>query len=312
MPTGANERCQMTDSAMTGKKLTIQKTATQRPPLALIGLPQDNNSTFLTGPRLAPPLIRAAMTSPSANMFAETGTDLGQDINADGGMIGLWQDAGDLALRGLSGKPAFDAIHDGIADRLADGQAVISLGGDHSVTWPAVMAHAAQHQGLTILHLDAHPDLYDDMEGNPFSHASPFARIMEDGGAARLIQMGVRTLNAHQRAQVERFSVDCHEMRHAADITEISIDGPVYLSIDLDVLDPAFAPGVSHHEAGGMSVRDVLHIIQNFGTHSGARMIGGDLVELNPERDVNGVTAMVAAKIVKEMMARCLDDISGG
>ena len=77
MPTGANERCQMTDSAMTGKKLTIQKTATQRPPLALIGLPLDNNSTFLTGPRLAPPLIRAAMTSPSANMFAETDTDLG-------------------------------------------------------------------------------------------------------------------------------------------------------------------------------------------------------------------------------------------
>ena len=101
-------------------------------------------------------------------------------------------------------------------------------------------------------------------------------------------------------------------MRHAADLTGISIDGPVYLSIDLDVLDPAFAPGVSHHEPGGMSVRDVLHIIQNFGTHSGARMVGGDLVELNPERDVNGVTAMVAAKIVKEMMARCLDDISGG
>ena len=82
------------------------------------------------------------------------------------------------------------------------------------------------------------------------------------------------------------------------------IDGPVYLSIDLDVLDPAFAPGVSHHEPGGMSVRDVLHIIQNFG----GQLIGGDLVELNPERDLNGVTAMVAAKILREMMARCLAD----
>mgnify|MGYP006247723949 CR=1 FL=1 len=69
------------------------------------------------------------------------------------------------------------------------------------------------------------------------------------------------------------------------------------LSIDLDVLDPAFAPGVSHHEPGGMSVRDVLHIIQNFG----GQLIGGDLVELNPERDLNGVTAMVAAKILREM-----------
>ena len=297
----------MADSDMSSKETT-----TKRPPLALIGLPQDNNSSFLAGPRLAPPLIRAAMTSPSANMFAETGTDLGPDTDAGPGTVRLWQDAGDLALHGLSGKPAFDAVHDGIADRLADGQAVISLGGDHSVTWPAVTAHTAYHQGLTILHLDAHPDLYDDMEGNPFSHASPFARIMESGSVARLIQMGIRTLNAHQRTQVARFGVECHEMRHAADIRKISIDGPVYLSIDLDVLDPAFAPGVSHHEPGGMSVRDVLHIIQNFGVHSGARMIGGDLVELNPERDVNGVTAMVAAKIVKEMMARCLADSAGG
>ena len=99
---------------MADSDMSSQETTTKRSPLALIGLPQDNNSSFLAGPRLAPPLIRAAMTSPSANMFAETGTDLGHDINADGGMTGLWQHAGDLALRGLLGKPAFDAIHDGI------------------------------------------------------------------------------------------------------------------------------------------------------------------------------------------------------
>ena len=135
----------MADSDMSSKETT-----TKRPPLALIGLPQDNNSSFLAGPRLAPPLIRAAMTSPSANMFAETGTDLGPDTDAGPDTVRLWQDAGDLALHGLSGKPAFDAVHDGIADRLADGQAVISLGGDHSVTWPAVTAHTAYHQRLTI------------------------------------------------------------------------------------------------------------------------------------------------------------------
>ena len=268
--------------------------------LALLGLPQDDNSTFLRGPRLAPPLIRTALVSPSANMFAETGMDLGAEA--------LWRDAGDLPLSGLTGQDAHDAIHDGVAAILARGQAVISLGGDHSVSWPAVRAHAAQYPGLTILHLDAHPDLYDSMEDNPFSHASPFARIMESGCVARLVQVGIRTLNDHQRAQVARFGVECHEMRHNIDMANIraslGIDGPVYLSIDLDVLDPAFAPGVSHHEPGGMSVRDVLHIIQNFG----GQLIGGDLVELNPDRDLNGVTAMVAAKILREMMARCLAD----
>lgn len=264
--------------------------------LALLGLPQDDNSTFLHGPRLAPPLIRKALFSPSANMFAETGTDLGAD--------GLWQDAGDLPLSGLTRQDAHDVIQDGVAAILARGQAVISLGGDHSVSWPAVRAHAAQHPALTILHLDAHPDLYDNMEDNPFSHASPFARIMESGCVARLVQVGIRTLNDHQRAQVAHFGVECHEMRHGVDVADLTLDGPIYLSIDLDVLDPAFAPGVSHHEPGGMSVRDVLHIIQNFG----GQLIGGDLVELNPERDLNGVTAMVAAKILREMMARCLAD----
>ena len=277
--------------------------------LALLGLPQDDNSTFLRGPALAPPLIRQALVSPSANMFAETGTDLG--------VAGLWQDAGDLPLSGLSGQAAHDAIHDGVSAVLARGQAVISLGGDHSVTWPAVRAHAAHHPKLTILHLDAHPDLYDNMEDNRFSHASPFARIMESGCVDRLVQVGIRTLNDHQRAQVTRFGVDCHEMRHGVDIADIAISGPVYLTIDLDVLDPAFAPGVSHHEPGGLSVRDVLHIIQNFGRNSGSRksdgwMIGGDLVELNPDRDLNGVTAMVASKILREMMARCLADCGDG
>jgi len=268
--------------------------------LALLGLPQDDNSTFLRGPALAPPLIRQALVSPSANMFAETGTDLG--------VAGLWQDAGDLPLSGLSGQAAHDAIHEGVSAVLARGQAVISLGGDHSVTWPAVRAHAAHHQKLTILHLDAHPDLYDNMGDNRFSHASPFARIMETGCVDRLVQVGIRTLNDHQRAQVARFGVDCYDMRHDVDIADIAISGPVYLTIDLDVLDPAFAPGVSHHEPGGLTVRDVLHIIQNFGRDSSGLMIGGDLVELNPDRDLNGVTAMVASKILREMMARCLAD----
>ncbi len=244
--------------------------------LALLGLPQDDNSTFLRGPRLGPDAIRHAIMCDSANMFAETGCDLGAP--------GLWHD------------------DDRVSRLLEEGHRVFSLGGDHSVSYPAVMAHAGHHSGLNLLHIDAHPDLYDDMGGNPFSHASPFARLMESGKVKRLVQVGIRTLNAHQRAQAERFDVEVHEVRHGLNISKLRFDGPVYLTLDLDALDPAFAPGVSHHEPGGLSTREVLTIIQEFS----GRLVGADLVELNPDRDINGVSAMVAAKLAKEIMARLI------
>jgi len=83
----------------------------------------------------------------------------------------------------------------------------LSLGGDHSVSFPAIAAHAEKHNSLSILHIDAHPDLYDDMQGNPHSHASPFARLMEGGRIDRLVQVGIRTLNGHQREQAALFGV---------------------------------------------------------------------------------------------------------
>tara|TARA_R110002124_G_scaffold109618_1_gene262684 strand:+ start:660 stop:1469 length:810 start_codon:yes stop_codon:yes gene_type:complete len=264
--------------------------------VTLMGLPQDNNSSFLTGPALAPNRIREALHSDSANMFTETGHDL-----ADPKCL---IDAGDAPCAGLSGQAAFDAIYNAVNGQLGAGETVVSLGGDHSVAYPAILAHANSYDGLNILHIDAHPDLYDNMLDNPFSHASPFARLMESGKIARLVQVGIRTLNAHQRAQAEKFGVEIHEMRDLSGVADIAFDGPVYCSFDLDALDPAFAPGVSHFEPGGMSTRAVIDLIQNFkGT-----LIGGDVVELNPIRDTNGLSAMVAAKIAKELIGRILDD----
>ena len=206
------------------------KTDTATGSLALLGLPQDDNSTFLRGPRLGPDAIRHAIMCDSANMFAETGCDLGAP--------GLWHDAGDVALEQLSGVDAYNAIHDRVGRLLEEGNRVFSLGGDHSVSYPAVMAHAGHHSGLNLLHIDAHPDLYDDMGGNPFSHASPFARLMESGKVKRLVQVGIRTLNAHQRAQAERFDVEVHEVRHGLDIGKLRFDGPVYMLSLIHISEP--------------------------------------------------------------------------
>ena len=262
--------------------------------IQLLGLPQDNNSSYLQGTAVAPNRIREAFFCDSANLWTETGFDLSDSS--------YWNDAGDVGLDGKSGEVAFNQIRTSVAALIAESHSVLSMGGDHSVSYPAILAHAEAHAGLNILHIDAHPDLYGNMLDNPYSHASPFARLMESGKINRLVQVGVRTLNGHQREQASKFGVEIHEMRDLSGVAGLSFDGPVYMSIDLDALDPAFAPGVSHYEPGGLSTRQVLDIIHNFG----GKLVGADVVELNPLRDPGGITAMVAAKIVKELMGRLI------
>jgi arginase len=158
------------------------------------------------------------------------------------------------------------------------------------------------YPSLTILHIDAHPDLYDDYEGDRFSHACPFARIMEKGLARRLVQVGIRTMNEHQRRQADRFGVEVIDMRAWKTGTRLTVSGDVYLSIDLDGMDPAYAPGVSHREPGGLSVREVLTLLQD----TQGTLVGADVVEYNPRQDLGGMTATAAAKIVKEIAGRML------
>lgn len=257
--------------------------------VTLIGLPTDRHSSYLRGPAKAPALIRAALFSDAYSPAAESGLELGIDIRID--------DRGDVPLREADGDD--ELIEAAVRTALRERTCPIALGGDHSVTYPIIRGLAAETGPLEILHFDAHPDLYDAYAGNRRSHASPFARIMEAGLARRLVQVGIRTLNRHLREQVQRFGVEVIEMRNFDPARVPVLDGPLYVSIDLDGLDPACAPGVSHHEPGGLSVRDVLRVLDA----QRAPLVGADVVELNPDRDINGMTAVVAAKLVKELCA---------
>ena len=261
------------------------------PTIRLIGAPTDCHSSFLRGPAEAPPLVRAALRSDHGNMAAESGHEIGEDV--------ILEDMGDLPLKECGEDDAL--IFGAVTDSVEAGAVPIVIGGDHSITVPIVQALTAAHGPVSILHFDAHPDLYDDFEGDPRSHASPFARIMESGMASRLVQVGIRTLNRHCRAQAERFGVEIVQMRDFAPDRVPVPDGPLYISIDLDGFDPAFAPGVSHHEPGGLSVRDVLAVLDRVGSP----IVGADVVEYNPRRDVNGVTAVLAAKLVRELASLC-------
>lgn len=260
---------------------------------AVVGLPYDEQSSFLRGPARAPSKIREVLRSGETNWSAENGLDLSADDR--------WRDLGDLELS--SGRAALEQIERAIARLLDRGLRVLALGGDHAITYPIVRAYAARYGNLNILHLDAHPDLYDEFAGNRYSHACPFARIMEEGLVSRLVQVGVRTINPPQRAQIERFGVETVEMRDWRPALQFAFDGPLYLSLDLDVLDPAFAPGVSHHEPGGLSTRDLLRLIHGLP----AQLVGADIVELNPVRDPVGITAAAAAKLLKELLALLIE-----
>ena len=264
--------------------------------VALLGVPFDANSSFLAGPALAPDRIREALHSPSSNLCNENGRDLGQESRL--------RDVGDVAL----GEDPFQDIRDTVGGWLDAGARLLCLGGDHSVAFPILEAYGARRSGLTVLQLDAHPDLYDELDGHRYSHACPFARVMESGIVDRLVQVGIRTMNPHQRSQAERFGVEVVEMRQWRSdldpVKDLGLTTPLYLSLDLDVLDPAFAPGVSHFEPGGLSTREVIDFLARLPRP----LVGADLVELNPLRDPSGVTAMVAAKLLKEMVELLLPE----
>jgi arginase len=259
-----------------------------RPTIHLIGLPTDINSSFERGAALAPTIIREALWSDRGNSSTESGLEIGADID----LI----DQGDLALTDS------DVVADdqAIAEAIAASHIPLFLGGDHAVTFPIVAALAKKHGPINILHFDAHPDLYADFEGNPRSHASPFARIMEGGHACRLVQIGIRTLTRHCREQAETYGVEILPMASFDGGQVPILKGPLYISVDLDGIDPSEAPGVSHPEPGGLRLREVLAAIHK----QTAPIVGADIVELNPARDVGGVTAILAAKLVREISAR--------
>jgi arginase len=255
--------------------------------LALLGIPHDENSSYLKGPAEAPPLIRRELFNDAYSGWSETGVDL----CAAGALV----DHGDMQFDGATDPWAL--IERKVAGALEPGDPLLCLGGDHAITHPILRAVRRRHPSLTILHIDAHADIYHAYQGNPRSHASPFARIMEERLADRLIQVGLRTICDEHRDQFERFGVEVVEAHRCGEDLQLEITTPVYISMDIDGLDPAYAPGVSHREPGGLSTRQVINLIQAIRQP----IIAADIVEFNPRCDIANLTAVVAAKLLKEI-----------
>ncbi|MBS3818574.1 agmatinase [bacterium] len=259
--------------------------------VAILGVPFDEKSSYMKGPSLAPQAIRKSSTSGAINCFTESGLDLHSET--------VLTDLGNVEMRG-DFSSVFSKVEKKVSHILGKEAMPVILGGDHSVSNPVIQGFCHKFSSLDILHFDAHPDMYEEYKGDRFSHACPFARILEKGIVRRLVQVGIRTATKEQRTKASQYNVQMMEMKDIPPHFSLEFENPLYISVDMDVLDPAFAPGVSHWEPGGLSTRQLLNMVLGLK----AQIVGMDVVELNPLRDHLNVTAAAAVKIIKEVIGK--------
>jgi agmatinase len=261
--------------------------------LVFVGLPDDQQSSYLKGCAQAPNIIRDAYDGYSYNSTTDSGIDLAASVID----LGDWlpENSGDLTV---------ESYYQQARSLFLAGKIPFFAGGDHAVTIPIGKALDTLGQPIHIIQIDAHPDMYPEMGGSIYSHACVASRLLEYDHIASITQIGIRTMNRVQQEVVDKFSDRLH-LFPARELSEklpslshIPIGAPVYLTIELDGIDPAFAPGVSHPVPGGLSSRQVLNLIQQ----GHWRLVGMDVVELNPDRDVNNQTAFLAARLLHEGM----------
>ncbi len=257
--------------------------------VSLLGFEWDASSSYARGSASGPSMIRAQLFNEASSAFSLSGVDIRQVLTV--------RQFPALAADAAACREQISAC---VAQELAAGYAPLSLGGDHSITYPILEAIKARHGPVNVLHIDAHPDMYDEFDGDRYSHASPFARALEGGCINNLVQVGIRSSNPQLREFGQRHDVTMLGAEQVGDVPYDRLQGPLYISIDLDGLDPAFAPGVTHQEPGGLTTREVIAMI----ARCPGQVIGADVVELNTERDINLLTANVAARLVKELAAK--------
>ncbi len=265
--------------------------------LVFVGLPDDRQSSYLQGCAAGPERIRNAYDGICYNTTTESGMDLAAAV----------VDLGDW-LPQSSWELTAQSYYENAQSLFREGKIPFFAGGDHAVTIPIGKALDVLGEPIHIVQIDAHPDMYPELDDKPNSHACVAVRLLELEHIASITQIGIRTMTSIQMQQAQRFGERYHLIcardlpQKIETLPHLQQGAPVYLTIDLDGLDPAFAPGVSHPVPGGLSSREVLNMIQA----AQWNLVGMDVVELNPHRDINDLTAIVAARLLHEGMGYAL------
>jgi len=300
-PLGGNEMPRF-GGPVSMMRLPVQETA-QGLDACFLGVPMDIGTSNRPGTRLGPRQIRdeSRMLRPY-NMA--TGAAPFEHLQV--------ADIGDVPINTFDLKKSVAIIEAHLSGVLDAGAIPLTLGGDHTLTWPILRAMAAKHGPVALIHVDAHADVNDHMFGEREAHGTPFRRAWEDGCLIndRVVQIGLRgTGYAPEDFDWGRDKgwrvVQAEDCWHRsltplmAELRERIGDAPVYLSFDIDSLDPAFAPGTGTVEPGGLNIWQGIEIVRGC---AGLNLVGCDLVEVSPPYDASGNTAMVAASLLYEML----------
>lgn len=275
-----------------------------RADVAILGIPFDTGVSYRPGARFGPGHIRASSKllrpyNPAQDVFP----------------FGAQQvaDAGDLGVNPFDLDQAIADIDAGVTAVRADGATVLTLGGDHTIALPILRSLARDHGPVAVLHFDAHLDTWDTYFGAPYTHGTPFRRASEEGllDQERCLHMGIRgplyaksDLDDDTRLGFSVIRSDDYELSGlSASVDRMRArlaDGPVYVSIDIDVLDPAHAPGTGTPEAGGLTSRELLNTLRGL---TGLNIVGADIVEVSPPYDHAEITGIAASHVAYELLS---------
>jgi agmatinase len=260
----------------------------------IYGMPMDWTASFRPGSRFGPGRIREVSL-----VLEEFSPYLRRDLSEI-----RYYDAGDIPLPFGNPEKSLDQIDHFVAKVMASKKMPFGLGGEHLVTWPVVRKIHQYHRKLAVIHIDAHADLRTDYEGEILSHATPLRKIVQLLGPENVYQFGIRSGTKEEFTYAEQEGIHFYPFEVLKPLKEVLPqlkDRPVYVTIDIDVLDPAFAPGTGTPEPGGITSNELFEAIHAI-ARSGVDVVGADLVEVAPAYDPTEQTPVVAAKAVREML----------
>ncbi|MDE5414654.1 MAG: agmatinase [Bacillaceae bacterium] len=282
------------DEAYSGKVFIMSRPDYEESDAVIYGMPMDWTVSFRPGSRFGPARIREASLgleeySPYLDKHLE-------EVN--------FFDAGDIPLPFGNPARSLDMIEDYIDKLIADGKFPIGLGGEHLVSWPIFRAMFKKYSDMAIIHIDAHADLRERYEGEPLSHSTPIRKACELIGPENVYSFGIRSGMREEFQYAKESGMHMSKFDVADPLKEVlpQLAGRnVYVTIDIDVLDPAHAPGTGTAEAGGITSKELLeaiHLIAN----SDVNVIGADLVEVAPAYDPTEQTPIAASKFIREII----------
>ncbi|RWZ58937.1 agmatinase [Halobacillus fulvus] len=282
------------DPSYSGKVFIMSRATEEEADAVIYGMPMDWTVSFRPGSRFGPNRIREASIG-----LEEYSPYLDRHLEEVS-----YHDAGDMLLPFGNPQRSIDMIEGYLDELLQKGKFPLGLGGEHLVTWPVLKAMDRKYDDLAVIHIDAHADLREEYEGEPLSHSTPIRKACELIGPENVYSFGIRSgmREEFQYAKESGMHMSKFEVLEPLKKVLPSLAGrPVYVTIDIDVLDPAFAPGTGTAEAGGISSKELLAAIHEI-AGSEVRVVGADLVEVAPAYDSSEKTQIAASKFVREML----------